>query len=127
MSAFVKGLKKPPACIYYDPVRKEAMKCQCLTEHDTCCLHDEKTKSKLSGASWSEQYAFCPITDIPTPHGRLIDADKLLKSIEIMKRHKCETCEFRIDTKRCSVNSCWMMFIAEFIEELPSVIEAEVE
>lgn len=75
MSAFVKGLKKPPACIYYDPVRKEAMKCQCLTEHDTCCLHDKKTKSKLSGASWSEQYALCPITDIPTPHGRLIDAD----------------------------------------------------
>lgn len=67
----------------------------------------------------------CIMVETKSPHGRLIDADKLLKSIEIMKRHKCETCECRIDTKRCNVNSCWMMFIAEFIEELPSVIEAE--
>lgn len=84
MSAFVKGLKKPPACIYYDSVRKETIKCQCLTEHDTCCLHDEKTKSKLSRASWDEQYALCPITDIPTPHGDLLDRNDLLDEINLM-------------------------------------------
>lgn len=66
------------------------------------------------------------VTEIPTPHGRLIDADKLLKSIDIMREQRCKTCSSRIDTKHCDRNGCWMIFISDFIGSLPTIIEAEV-
>lgn len=67
-----------------------------------------------------------PLTELPTPHGRLIDADKLLKSIDIMRKLRCKTCSSRIDTKHCDRNGCWMIFISDFIGSLPTIIEAEV-
>ena len=63
---------------------------------------------------------------LPTPHGRLIDADKLLKDIDTMRRHKCKTCSSIIDTKHCNRSGCWMIFISDFISSLPAVVEAEV-
>ena len=65
------------------------------------------------------------VTELPTPHGRLIDADKLLKSIDIMREQRCKTCSSRIDTKHCDRNGCWMIFISDFIGSLPTIIEAE--
>ena len=64
--------------------------------------------------------------EISIPHGRLIDADKLLKSIDIMREQRCKTCSSRIDTKHCDRNGCWMIFISDFIGSLPTIIEAEV-
>lgn len=66
------------------------------------------------------------VEEVPTPHGRLIDADKLLKSIDIMREQRCKTCSSRIDTKHCDRNGCWMIFISDFIGSLPTIIEAEV-
>ena len=89
MSAIVYGITKPPACTYYDEKNNSGVRCQCLRDDDLCCLHNEETRKKLYSASWNEQYAMCPIKEIPTPHGRLIDADKLIKFIQdgINKEH----------------------------------------
>lgn len=64
--------------------------------------------------------------EVKSPHGRLIDADKLLKSIDMMRKQQCKTCSSRIDTKHCDENGCWMIFISDFIGSLPTIIEAEV-
>ena len=32
--------------------------------------------------SYNKVADFCPITEVPTPHGRLIDVDKLMRDIE---------------------------------------------
>ena len=68
----------------------------------------------------------CPLLELPKKHGRLIDADKLLKSIDIMREQRCKTCSSRIDTKHCDRNGCWMIFISDFIGSLPTIIGAEV-
>jgi hypothetical protein len=78
MSAIVYGITKPPACIYYDEKNNCDVRCQCLRDDDLCCLHNKETRKKLYSASWNDQYAMCPIKSIPTPHGRLIDADRFL-------------------------------------------------
>ena len=45
-----------------------------------CRFMDRDTLDcRLQGKSWEsfeEQYEHCPLTEIPTPHGRLIDADE---------------------------------------------------
>ena len=46
-----------------------------------CRFMDRNTLDcRLQGKSWEsfeEQYEHCPLIEVPTPHGRLIDADKL--------------------------------------------------
>lgn len=50
----------------------------------------------------------CPLVEIPTPHGRLIDADELLKAFE----------------KACEQDGHWVDFFA-LVESAPTIIEAE--
>ena len=64
MSVLIKGMKMPEHCGY------------CRFAYDGIChalqvtRYDKKTKDgKLID---------CPLTEIPTPHGRLIDADALI-------------------------------------------------
>ena len=46
-----------------------------------CRFMDRDTLDcRLQGKSWEsfeEQYEHCPLIEVPTPHGRLIDADEL--------------------------------------------------
>lgn len=70
-------------------------------------------------------YSSKEIIEIPRPHGRLIDADNLLKSIDVMRKNECRTCASKIDTKHCNRGGCWMIFISDFIDNLPTIIEAE--
>ena len=66
MSILIKGMKMPEHCGY------------CRFAYDGIChalqvmRYDKETKDgKLID---------CPLTEIPTPHGRLIDADRLLRT-----------------------------------------------
>ena len=51
-----------------------------------CRFMDRDTLDcRLQGKSWEsfeEQYEHCPLIEVPTPHGRLIDADKLEKGFK---------------------------------------------
>lgn len=61
MSILVKGMKMPPNC-YECPLNP-------LWCDGVCDQND------------------CPLVEIPTPHGRLIDADTMIKEIERWKDH----------------------------------------
>lgn len=60
------------------------------------------------------------VAEIPTPHGRLIDADKLQTSIHGCL---CETCEtFSCEKGR----GCLIEDVFNLLDEAPTVIKAEV-
>ena len=60
MSVLIRGLEMPNICAY------------CFIDTSECNLHE-------SVNIWKERHPDCPLVEIPTPHGRLIDADKLLE------------------------------------------------
>ena len=68
----------------------------------------------------NERHPDCPITEIPTPHGRLIDADKLQTAIHGCLCENCQTfpCEKGI--------GCLIEDVFNLLDEAPTIIEAEV-
>ena len=57
MSVLVKNMEMPNVCAY------------CFLDASECDLHPKVD-------IWRERHPDCPLVKIPTPHGRLIDADK---------------------------------------------------
>ena len=80
-----------------------------------CRFMDRDTLDcRLQGKSWEsfeEQYEHCPLIEIPTPHGRLID----IKSVEDGKFHAVGN-----DCQRW-----WNDALESVIDNAPTVIEAE--
>lgn len=94
MSVLIKGMKMPEHCGY------------CRFAYDGIChalqvmRYDKETKDgKLID---------CPLTEIPTPHGRLIDRDALIAAYDA--QHDGEPGRAR-----------------KLMEEAPTIIEAEGE
>jgi hypothetical protein len=69
MSILIKGMEMPKDCWH----------CPMINNVDECCLLTEEQHDMYEGVMDQVQAAFCPLVEIP-PHGRLIDADKLLTS-----------------------------------------------
>lgn len=67
-------------------------------------------------------YSSKEIIEIPTPHGRLIDADFLLDTIRYGAEGRaiCDKCISR-DCQNCAIKSVYRI-----IREAPTIIEAEV-
>ena len=63
MSVLIKGMKMPKACI----------NCDVHIAHDYC----DHFAQFGTGPRKDGRYDDCPLIEIPTPHGRLIDADVL--------------------------------------------------
>ena len=60
----------------------------------------------------------CPLVEIPTPHGRLIDADEHIKSL---KEGFCgERCRRNHDCFNCGIDG-----YIRIVENEPTVVEAE--
>ena len=99
MSVIVKGMEMPKRCL----------DCPFMIsrDNDDCVLQTE-VENELA-RTWEELKASCPLVDIPTPHGRLKDVDK----IEYEKLY--------ID----DVGKSYEMVGKDDIDELPTVIEAE--
>ena len=63
MSVLIKGMKMPKNCGV------------CPVEHYECMLlGDTYVMQYFDG---DERHPYCPLIEVPTPHGRLIDADAL--------------------------------------------------
>ena len=65
-----------------------------------------------SGKPFDFRPEWCPLVEIPTPHGRLIDADEL-KS------------KFRHGNGDDDADSAWISTIRRFITQADTIIEAE--
>lgn len=63
----------------------------------------------------------CPLTELPAPHGRLIDADILLDTIRYGAEGRaiCDKCKSQ-DCQNCVIKSVY-----KIIRKAPTVIEAE--
>ena len=103
MSLMIKGMNMPKSC----------KDCPCREypkfsfESNWCCLN-QKTISDVRVISPN-----CPLIEVPTPHGRLIDADELKKNMRNYYPsidHLC--CSQHVVTKRD-------------IDCAPTIIEAE--
>lgn len=91
MAIYIKGMKMPKncgECKFHRPFY-----------HTQFCMILDK-----NCYPWKEQKAWCPLTEVPEPHGRLIDADAC------------------IDYIRNNNQQAW-----EALAYAPAVIESEVE
>lgn len=77
MSVLIKGMKKPKNCCFI--IDGETEFCPFVNTDDDCVL-------LLGGecyGTWEEQYADCPLVELPEKRGRLIDGDELFKQMNI--------------------------------------------
>ena len=106
MSILIKGMEKPEACIYWDEAVEEHKYCPFLGDSGYCVLQGVDSVSK----SYPKMYQDCPLIEIPTLHGRLIDADMLEKEC-------CHGCKHEAN----KYSNCIDCALAN----APTVIEAE--
>ena len=85
MTILIKGMEMPENCIY----------CPVVDDEYGGCLIDDKSHGDPN------KPIDCPLIEVPTPHGRLIDADAYIEL------------------------TGWLM--AFVLRDAPTVIEAEVE
>ena len=80
MSVLIKGMEMPKHAAV-NGEKDTAYRCVILAHPDNSVelVIDTKFASAYDNGHNIQRY---PITEIPTPHGRLIDADKLLESIK---------------------------------------------
>ena len=72
MSILIKGIDMPKDCDEC-PMRQINLA--------YCQLMHESTSHYLSGKEIQGRPNFCPLVEIPTPHGRMIDADALFEAM----------------------------------------------
>ena len=65
MSIIVKGMKMPTNCAH----------CLCCDESGRYCAAANEYIPMLCKPKW------CPLVEVPTPHGRLVDADVLCEDL----------------------------------------------
>ena len=73
MSILIKGMEMPKACEWCSFIStfttESGLGCRCEVE-------------KFEFWDYSKRQENCPLVEVPTPHGRLIDADELKKKLE---------------------------------------------
>lgn len=102
--SFIVPMEKPKRCGL----------CPCFhAEHPMHCQAVKAHKDKRIIAPYGAPIPdWCPLVEIPTPHGRLIDADEL-KS------------RFRHGEGDSDVDSAWISTIRRFLTQADTIIEAE--
>ena len=100
-SILIKNMEMPINCIYEENGK---------TKFCFFCNHDDTPFCVYRGAGLGlddERPDWCPLVEVPTPHGRLIDADAL---------------DYKLDS---SDRDIYVRGVLE--EEAPTIIEAEGE
>ena len=117
MSVLVKGMKMPSACFWRD--KNGSLTICPLCDADGYCGANGKQRCLVPE---NEMPSDCPLIELP-PHGRLIDADALAKSIkdqiELIKLFRNE----ELDRVAQMIEVGYMQEIAN----APTILEAEVE
>ena len=101
MSILIKGIDMPKNCGSCDYLRDDL-------ESSYCYLMD---KDISDGTIRAE---FCPLIEIPTPHGRLIDGDELCNDFSNRCPGDCGCCGESDDIYDCGL-----------IINAPTILEAE--
>lgn len=86
-----------------------------------CALIDGKLQCSI--VTRGKPIEWCEVLEVPTPHGRLIDADRLLTLVEKEVNNTCIGCEPEPDD--CCAYDRFKEIISE-IKTAQTIIEAEV-
>jgi len=114
MSVLIKGMKKPKTC--YSIIDGEAKFCPFVNTDDDCVL----LLGKKCYGTWEEQYADCPLVELPEKHGRLIDGDALWDVMSNHNDNEGAKMPFGYDDTSIHIDSACFV-----IENAPTVIEEE--
>jgi len=105
MSILLKGMEMPKSC------RK------CFIKKESCPAIRKRIqalpKNNHIYAPYNYRHDDCPLGNVPTPHGRLIDADALLKLLD-----SCMFPSDMVTTRALSMATNWL-------KDAPTIIEAE--
>ena len=71
MSILVKGMIMPKNCF----------ECPMMTDYDTCGFYAMRSSRSELEAQWNARPDDCPLVEIPTSHGRLIEEEPIIKYI----------------------------------------------
>lgn len=116
MSFLIKGVEMPSKCRF----------CPCCADNGLIGMQREYFCSAVDSAleidNLDQKLSCCPLVEIPTPHGRLIDADKAATSISMMNNHPCGN---SIETVNDVVE--WLRFANDSGNNIafPTILEAE--
>ena len=103
MSILIKGMEMPKDCREC-PLEQYYMNCG-----ETRCRAENKILAEnFKAIPFDGRPDFCPLVEVPAPHGDLIDADALIKSFNEMEQTQI------------------IKLIKSLIDLQPTVIEAEV-
>lgn len=107
MSVLAKGMKMPRTC----------NECPCYRRDSFNCMNAFQCNLTLKVTNWglTERPSDCPLVEVKTPHGRLIDEDEAKEHF-----YTCETNGRPLHAMELSERlACF--------DEVPTVIEAEGE
>ena len=124
MSVIVKGMEMPKGSCEWIGENGSLRRCKLLNGDDDCKMQEEI----CADATWEEQFAGCPLVEIPTPHGRLIDADKF--KADYSMKNDCAECEkeLRYSSRSCEYDRIYSkMDFCGWLDDAEVVIEAEGE
>lgn len=124
MSIIVKGMKMPENC----------HECEFVDILPTCPCNKMADDDFWNNVSLAvEGHKDCPLTEIPEPHGKLIDVDALIKDLEQKSKEL-----FRIDAvspddyfikRQQAYNEAlfkiWVETFVEYLKSRPIIIEWE--
>lgn len=114
MSVLIKGMKMPKGCIACPFM---------FFGRDDClvwCKWLDEPSGEWSNCGGKWRHPDCPLVEVPTPHGRLIDADELER---FMYHHA-----FELDSADQQWDSgCWVRYrlFENAMKAMPTIIEAE--
>ena len=119
MSAIIKGMKLPQH-VAVNGEKDTAYKCVILAHPDNSVelVIDTKFASAYDNGHNIQRY---PITEIYTPHGRLIDADYLIKVLQETIDNYPDNCNDGKIVEKLVVDVC-----KQYIDHCLTIIEAEV-
>ena len=108
MSVLIRGMKMPTSCgtCHLRKSNEDRVWCSVIGEY--ICFETEFLGRMVN----------CPLVEVPTPHGRLIDADALKR-----KAQKAATEAWKMKIS-ANVETTLNQFI-DWLEDAPTIIEAE--
>ena len=118
MSVYVKGMEMPDDCRdcpfenYYNGITK-------------CFATGKAMAVNWRCIPWEGRAEWCPLVDVPKPHGRLIDADATMKQWGLDKATKYGN--ENAEQQNFSYSSMMMYEVVDILDDAPTVIEAEDE
>ncbi len=95
MSVLIKGMEKPRVCAEC-PFREVRYNPGCYNDEHCSALNKIFNECRLDIDPYKERLSDCPLIEIPTSHGRLIDVDMLFEAmgLDTVKEVMLRNCKF---------------------------------